>query len=65
MLINCLINLVILAVLAVIALWILDILIGFIELRPPPQLIMLIRLLVALLLLWNFVQCAGLMRRLE
>jgi len=65
MLINCLINLVILAVLAVIALWILDILIEFIGLRPPAQLVMLIRLLVALLLIWNFVTCAGLLRRFD
>ena len=65
MLISCLIDLIILAIFAVIALWILDILIEFIGLKPPPPLVMLIRLLVAIILLWNFVTCAGLLRRFQ
>ena len=57
--ISCLISTIVLVIVALIVLWILEIILGALGVAVPPNIMNLIRLLVGLLILLSALQCLG------
>lgn len=57
--IGCLIGLIVMVIVALVALWVLETVVTSFGVSPPPQILLLVRLLVALLVLLYALQCLG------